>query len=416
MLSAIGLVFLYRSHGVIKLVYGISPSLLCSICLAIYPQSLTYAVWLLSYLIMWSSVVGGSYPITIPMQGVISIFKSPFEAFHGKLNKNHGNSYVVISIIVLIFLVLYVKSNPVFSDLFSKIDLSFIEFGFIMMIFGMYLLLYGLASIKKNKSIDRLNSLKQTIEKTILTDKVEQEFKIAKLSIWIVAFLLLLANGIDLVILFTGKLPEDMTYSEYVHQGFNTLIFTLSLAIGLIFYFFRGQINFHNKVQHLKKASFLWISQNLLLALITAYKNLLYVQVYGLTYKRIAVFLALICVIIGIILSLKKIKEPFTNWFYFNKLSLYAFICSIIISFIPFDKLITAYNLTNSETVDIEYILSLDKPDLEMIYNYIDESDFVNPRYKYEFKNIIKNKLQRLSEQSENANWQSWSIYMKNNR
>jgi hypothetical protein len=158
----------------------------------------------------------------------------------------------------------------------------------------------------------------------------------------------------------------------------------------------------------IKNASLFWILQNLLLAFITAYKNFLYVEVYGLTYKRIAVFLGLICIMTGLVLSLKKLQKPFTNWLYFNKLALNAFVCFVLISFIPIDRIITKYNLTYSETIDVDYILSLSKPNLELVDNYINE----NGEEYSDNVLTVRYKLLNLSEKASNSSWQSWNFYI----
>lgn len=416
-ISAIVLIYQNKEKGVKSLAIAILPSLLSSFFIVWYPQLLTRIIWLFSYLFMWSTMLPTPFPIVTLLQGLYSIIESPFSIFKKDESKltpkeSSGNRkgiiYLITAIIVSIFIMLYINSNPVFSELFSKIDLSFIEFGFILTIVGLFLLLYGLVKININDSIQELNLINTSINKSELTKRDEQEFLIAKLSIWIIGVILFIANVGDLIVIFTGKLPEGITYSEYVHQGFYTLIFTLSLAIGLVIYFFRGQLNFHSNLKIIKNASIFWILQNLLLALITAYKNFLYVEVYGLTYKRIAVFLGLICVVIGLVLSLKKLYNPFTNWLYFNKLTMNAFVCFVLMSFIPMDRLITRYNLSYSETVDLSYILSLSKPDLELVDDFIREKE--GPYSNNAL--IVRNKILHLTEKASNCNWQSWSLYI----
>jgi len=416
-MSAVIVIYLNWGKRIGLLSLALLPAFLSSVFIVWYPQLLTQIIWLLSILVMWSSMVSARYPIVTFLQGVVSIFESPFSILKkNELDKipkestgnRNGIIYVVTAIIVLIFIALYINSNPVFSALFSKIDLSFIKFGFILTVVGLFLLFYGLVKVNINKNIQKLNSIGSYVIKTELSKRDEQEFIIARLSIWIIGAILFVANIGDLIIIFTGKLPEGMTYSEYVHQGFYTLLFTLSLAIGLVIYFFRGQLNFHEKLKFIKSASLFWISQNLLLALITAYKNLLYVQVYGLTYKRIAVFLGLLCILIGLVLSIKKLQKPFTNWFYFNKLSVYAFVCFLLISFIPMDRIITKYNLTYSKTIDIDYLLSLSKPNLELVYDLVKENEDQYSRYLP----IVERKISDLNVQSKECTWQSWNFYI----
>lgn len=408
-----------RNQQIRKILTSVTPVLICSMFISIYPQTLSFIIWIICYLVMWSSISHDLQPIVILLQSITSVIQKPLISLRktkkgessDSQNKKRKTQLVILTItsaIVLSFFLLYANSNPIFSNLLARIDLSFIEFGFILMVIAMSILLFGLISIKRNQSLAKLNQKSKAIQEGEISDKNKKEYNIGKLSMLLVAILLAIVNLIDIIVIFTGELPVGVTYAEYVHQGFYSLILTLSLAIGLIIYFYRGQLNFHDKVSTLKRVSYLWISQNLILALITAYKNFLYIEAYGLTYKRIAVILCLICVLIGLFLSIKKVKSPISNWLYFNKLSFYAFVCSIFISLLPFDLIITSYNLKYSQTTDIDYILNLDKPDLYMLYNYIHSEEFPSKRH-------IRQIDERVSEIEENSNivkWQSWSFYL----
>ncbi len=255
--------------------------------------------------------------------------------------KKYLGVFIITSLIVICFLLLYSNGNPIVSEFLSKIDVSFIEFGFVIKMGIMFLLLFGLVNYKTNEKILIWNKISLNLTKTGFTHKVGQEYQIVYSSFWIVSGLLFLINIMDLFVVFSGKLPQNITYSKYIHQGFNTFVFTLSLSIGLIIYFFRGQINFHKNIKALRKVSCLWIFQNLILVFITTYKNFMYVETYGLTYKRIFVFVCLIFVFVGLLLSFDKVKRIATNWSYFNKLSRHAFFLLILLSMIPFDLLIT---------------------------------------------------------------------------
>ncbi|GAF04346.1 hypothetical protein JCM21142_73049 [Saccharicrinis fermentans DSM 9555 = JCM 21142] len=280
-ISAFALMYLHKQKGYKTLSLAILPSLLSSIFIVWYPQLFTRTIWVLGYLLMWSRMLPTPYPIVTLFQGLVSICESPIRLLKKgeiqpktKATGQHKNIiYIITTTIVLVFILLYIKSNPVFSKLFSNIDLSFIEFGFLMTIIGLYLLLNGLVTINANKKIQGLNSIKSTITKTTITQRDQQEYLIAKLSIGTIGIILFIANITDLIVIITGKLLEGITYSEYVHQGFNTLIFTLGLAIAIIIYFFRGQLNFHHHLKVIKRSGSFWILQNILLALITATKT-----------------------------------------------------------------------------------------------------------------------------------------------
>lgn len=419
LLSIALLIHINKSSSIRTLLLACLPAILCSTFLIVYPQTITRIIWLFSYLLMWSSMTYSPYPLVILLQGIISIITSPFKTLsiknitNTKLDTNRKNKqalvYLVALSIIITFSVLYINSNPVLGNLYSNIDFSFIQVGFVLSIMWLSFLTFGLLKISHSKEIRYLNLKQPLICKTALSEKDEQEYRIAKLSIWTISTILLFANSADLIVIFMGKLPSGVTYSQYVHQGFNTLIFTMSLAIGLVIYFYRGQLNFHSKISILKKACIFWIVQNLLLALITIYKNFLYVEVYGLTYKRIAVFLGLLCVIIGLILTIMKLQKPYSNWFYFNKLALSAYVSFILISFIPIDYTISYYNIEHSTTKDLDYILNLKKPNLILVKSYINNNEFI----KSEYSVILEEKTSDLKRLNSTNKWQSWNYYNK---
>lgn len=408
-------ILLRRSETPInKRIIFILPTLITSTIIAIYPQTISIIVWYISYLSMWTISSSELKTLLIPLQGIISIIERllteiKFCQIERKRLKSQNSLkltspiYIIPAIIILCFSFLYIQSNPLLSDFFTNLNFSFINYNYIVSTLLFFLLLLGLVYFKKNEMIKTLNLLPTKLIISTITQKEEDEFKIAKISLWAVSIILSMVNFIDLTVLVSQNLPDNLTYSEYVHQGFYTLIFTISLAIGMIIYFYRNQLNFHHQISQLRKASYFWISQNLLLALFTCYKNMLYVEVYGLTYKRIAVFICLICTVIGLILSFQKVKSPSSNWQYFNRLAFYAFISAVVLTVIPFDKTITFYNLNYSETKDIPYLLSLKNPDYLMIYKT------KNIKLNRYCTTILETRMTEIETESKKMNWQSWN-------
>lgn len=416
--SIIGLYSYNKNISINKFLLTISPTVICSITLLFYPQTLTYLTWLFCYLIMWGSIKRIFFPLLIPLQSIVSIIESPLHKIKNIQNKpkdesktTYAKKYLgaslVTGLIVICFLLLYSNSNPIVGNLLSKIDISFIEFGFILKTLIIFSLLFGLVNYRNNEEVLNLNKMSTELIKTGLSRKVGKEYQIVYSSFWIISGVLLLINFMDLYVIFSGELPEKITYSEYIHQGFNTLIFTLSLSIGLILYFFRGQVNFYKKINALRKISYFWILQNLILVFITGYKNYMYVFVYGLTYKRIFVFICLVFVLIGLILSFDKVKRISANWLYFNKLARCTFISIVIFSIIPFDLLISNYNIKYSNRTDISYLLGLKNPDCYLIKLEIQK----NETLKKKFLEIIEKKIYKKENASRTASWLSWSFY-----
>lgn len=418
-LSLITIIISKRQVQLKKLLIKSIPVLLCSVYLLIYPQKITFIFWLISYLSLWVNLERTFKPLLVPLAGLLSIIITPFKIFRSKKQTANGNMkkqrshkfkiFLISGFIIFWFCILYISSNPIFSSLFKSINLDFLDFGFIKTYIKIFILLIGLTSIEKIKKIEIWNLKKLIVTEQAKNENQIIESKIAKIIVWTLGGLLLLLNSTDIVVIITGHLPKGINYSEYVHQGFYTIIFTLSLSIAFITYFFRSNIYFQKQIVTIRKGAIFWISQNLIVAICTAYKNYLYVEAYGLTYKRIAVFCFMICIVIGLILSIIKVQKTISNWHYFNVLTKYAFISLLCITLIPFDQVITHYNLNYSKTKDISYLLSLKNPDLLAIREY---NDLNNLGYEFEIKVEISLK----KDESKTISWSSWNYYNEKNK
>src|SRR5690606_25879161 len=89
--------------------------------------------------------------------------------------------------------------------------------------------------------------------------------------------------------------------SNQVHNGINTLIASIILAILIILYFFRGNLNFFEGNKTLKNLAYIWTFLNALLVFLIIIKNNQYVDFFGLTYKRIGVYIYLTMTLAGLI-------------------------------------------------------------------------------------------------------------------
>ena len=164
--------------------------------------------------------------------------------------------------------------------------------------------------------------------------------------------LLGLVNAIDLVQLWPNQvLPEDSeSYSQYLHNGVQMLIISIILAIGIILFFFRGFSNFLKEAKWLKVLGFIWIAQNVILLASTAIRNQMYVEAYGLSHKRIGVFIYLLLATTGLILTLYKLALKKNNGFLFRK-NAWAFYAVLLMATpIQWDQIITEYNIQLAAT------------------------------------------------------------------
>ena len=58
-------------------------------------------------------------------------------------------------------------------------------------------------------------------------------------------------------------------------------------------YYFRGRLNYHSKNKTLKLLAYVWIAQNIFMILSTAYRNNMYIEESGISYKKIGLYVYL---------------------------------------------------------------------------------------------------------------------------
>ena len=226
----------------------------------------------------------------------------------------------------------------------------------------------------------------------------------AQVTLIALVVLLTIINGVDIFVFINQTLPEDFTLSQYLHQGFFTLILSMTLAIGLILYFFRGNINFTGDISTLKSAAYFWLAQNALLVITTLIKNFNYISMYGLTYKRISVILCLIIIASALFLTYIKVSQKKNLWYYLNFSSIIITTHVILFFCIPWDLIICKYNIsTFKDHTDYAYLVKLDNPDWALLERHKDDMGenvlyFYNrtvedKRIKYENTSLISYNL-----------------------
>lgn len=287
--------------------------------------------------------------------------------------------FILIPLIIcLLFVLLYRNANPVFKDLTNQIDLSFISMKFIGFTILGGIIIYGIFS---PKGIDKWHIYESLIpNKALKKDRWDQYISSEseyKLAIWVIALLnllLLSVNMIDLSYLVFGQnLPTNLTLSELLHQGVNTLIFSIILAIAVVLVFFRGRLNYYKNNRSLKILTIIWLGLNLCMALLTMEKNHLYISEYGLTYKRIGVYVYLLLTCFGLIYTMVKVQKIRSNWFLVRRLGWYFWGTLIISAFVPWNAIIAKVNIekyvSEDKDIDLAYLYELGPETYPIIYD-----------------------------------------------
>ncbi|MES2196145.1 MAG: DUF4173 domain-containing protein [Pseudomonadota bacterium] len=175
-----------------------------------------------------------------------------------------------------------------------------------------------------------------------------------------------LQSALDLVYLWGGAtLPDGMTYAHYSHRGAYPLIATALLAAGFALIAMRegGPAEQSRLIRPLVLA---WIGQNVLLVISSIFRLDLYVAAYSLTYLRLAAFIWMLVVAIGLCLMLIQIvkRKPITWLVAANAMALALVLYGCC--FINAPRVVAAYNVAHSREaggaglwLDKDYLRSL---------------------------------------------------------
>ncbi|MBR0988488.1 DUF4153 domain-containing protein [Bradyrhizobium liaoningense] len=205
-------------------------------------------------------------------------------------------------------------------------------------------------------------------------------------------------------------LPDNLTYAGYAHRGAYPLIATALLAAAFVLAAMRpGGPAEKSKV--IRPLVYLWVGQNVLLVASSILRLDLYVDIYMLTYWRIAAFIWMGLVALGLILIVARIALNRSNrWLIGANLIALAIVlygCSLV----NFDAFIADYNVTHSREasgngvqIDINYLLTLGPQALPAI----DRAIMLRPGNP---ESCLVSRRDRLIEQQrQDLAWRSWGF------
>ena len=213
---------------------------------------------------------------------------------------------------------------------------------------------------------------------------------------------------LDLIYLWGGAmLPDGMTYATYAHRGAYPLMLTALLAAGFVL----GAMAPGGAAERkpvIRILVFAWVAQNLMLVISSMLRLELYVEIYSLTYWRVAAFIWMLLVALGLVLIVARMAFNRSNrWLVMANLATLAMVfyaCTLT----NFPWMVATYNVTHSQempgegtVVDFDYLVSLgpqalpaiDRCDLANCSNCRQQRDGLVQRYH-----------------SELDSWRAWSF------
>lgn len=283
--------------------------------------------------------------------------------------------------IVMIFLTLYNVSSPYFNEVFSdtldkiitfinEIDYSWV-FVFVQGIFLSIFLLFRIASpalIEKDRNSSLLmarirNKIRRSKPFRLKRELVAAQFLLVTLNV-----ILLVVNLLDISNVWIGFEWNGYYLKQFVHEGTYVLIFSIIVSIGIVLWFFRGNINFYKKSSLLKTLAIVWMIQNIVLAVSVGIRNYWYIHYFALAYKRIGVLFFLLATLYGIYTVIIKIKNRQSAFYLFRNNTMAVLVVMLTISIFNWDEIIARYNFSHYKTAFIHYDFLVSLPDKTLPY------------------------------------------------
>ncbi len=299
--------------------------------------------------------------------------------------KKRSDALLLPGVVGVVFLFLLALANPILAEVLENIislrfmnGTQFLRIGFWFVaasVLWPYLNLNrkwlgGLPDVKSEFDLD--------------FPWVQRVFNAAAVRNSLVLFnvIFLFQTVLDLGVLTGGlDLPKGMSYARYAHRGAYPLVVTAILA-GVFAISARGVVD-HDKT--LRGMLFLWLGQNMFLVLTAAYRLTLYVDAYSLTYLRVAAYIWMGLVFVGLVLTIAQILRAHSNvWLIRANLGVLLgglYLCC----FVNFTHIIADHNYQNSRStgrLDRVYICNMGEQALPTILTAQQETGGVFCSYR----------------------------------
>lgn len=351
--------------------------------------------------------------------------------------------FIIPLIIIIIFFGIYNSSNPLFNNFMGSIghqianffDVVFGNINFIiLLVFLLGLVIINLVFFRSSQTniIDHdkeandflVKNSRRGAKRIFKLNALKQEYKAGVFLLFTLNLLLLVLNITDIKFVWFGFSWDGQYLKQFVHEGTYLLILSIIISVGLVLYYFRGNINFYKNNKLLKYLAYAWIIQNIILTFSVAIRNFWYINYFSLAYKRIGVILFLLLCIYGLYTIFMKVKSRKSNSFLFRKNAYALLILLVISSLFNWDNIIAKYNFNHYEKsfVHLDYLSDLsdkclpilDKTDDELIQLSLIQNKLFPFEKKYmtieEYKLKIKTRKRKFVKEYESKGIWSWNL------
>jgi hypothetical protein len=285
--------------------------------------------------------------------------------------------WVVPAVLGAVFLFLFASANPLIEGWFAAIDLrtffahlSPIRIAFWLIMLSLVWPFIFMAArsrlrARAQANTERLLNTPLDLPVSEIPDLLFGKAAILR-SLLLFNLLFAMQTSLDAAYLWGGMaLPNGMTYASYAHRGAYPLIVTALLAAAFVIAAMRPGTE-AERSPLIRNLVYLFVGQNVVLVISSMLRLDLYVEVLSLTYWRVAAFVWMVLVAVGLLLIVLRIALRRSNsWLVgmnLGSLAAILYVCGLV----NFPSLIANYNVAHSremsgqgQPLDVGYLLSL---------------------------------------------------------
>jgi hypothetical protein len=308
-----------------------------------------------------------------------------------------------------VFLMLFTQANPVIAQFLDKIDWMVIK-DLLSPLRGLFWLAGGAiiwAALRPRFAPSKPGA-------PVALPNLDRWFNRHSIILSLALFnaLFALQNTLDIAFLWSGKeLPEGLNYAEYAHAGAYPLIVTALLAAGYVLLTFSNP-----KYQSAtgERLVYFWIAQNIFLVISAIDRTVNYIEIYSLTYLRIAALIWMGLVALGLALITVRVFLARTNMWLIN-MNVLALVATLYACcFVNFDRFIADYNVRHAKEVtgsgtniDLAYIKELGPEALPALRWF--ELNTKHSATRAVEASLLADDMEHDLAASMNADWRAWT-------
>jgi hypothetical protein len=356
------------------------------------------------------------------LTGPFRIFADIAQSPRWSLTLKSFTVWVVPLLLSCVFLLLFSSANPLIETWLNAIDLKawLSRLSVVRLLFWSVTLCVVWPFIYLKWVCRSLPGIWVSETEPAATDEAPSElFGAAAILRSLLLFNLLFAvqTALDVVYLWGGvALPDGLTYAAYAHRGAYPLIATALLAAGFVLAAMRpgGPAE---RMPVIRTLVFFWVAQNVMLVVSSMLRLDLYVQIYSLTYWRVAALIWMLLVATGLVLIVARIAFDRSNtWLVQMNLATLALVACTC-AFINFPYVVASWNVDHSKEVsgnglalDFNYLVGLGPQAVPAIDRYLAALPD-SPSALFNRGQLAWNRDQLIKRQlSELDSWRAWSF------